>query len=134
MQSYWPTVLSDPNSTEGARNHARWYTDATKIIISRTLSSDPANKVIVISDNIAEQINQIKQQPGKNIWMIGSAQSTWEFMRLGLIDEYRLNINPVVLGSGKALFEGVSGLNMNLVETRHFKCGVAGLRYETVRS
>lgn len=134
MQSYWPTVLDNPaSSSEPEKNHARWYRDATKLVITRTLSSDPANNMIALGDNLAEQINAYKQKPGKNIWLLGSPNAAQEFMRLNLIDEYRLNVNPVVLGKGKRLFEGVSGLNITLVESRLFKCGVAGLRYEAVR-
>ncbi len=134
MQSYWPTVLSDPSSDEGAMNHARWYENATKLVISRTLENDEANKTIVISDNIAEEMTKIKQQPGKDIWLIGSPTTAQEFMRLGLIDEYRININPLVLGSGKLLFEDVGDLKLNLLEAKTLMGGVVVLRYEPVKS
>jgi dihydrofolate reductase len=132
MQGYWPTLLSDPDSPEVA--HARWYDNATKIVISRTLENDEALKRHVIGENIAEEINKIKQQPGKDIWLLGSPSTAQEFMRLDLIDEYRINVNPVVLGHGKRLFEGVADLKLNLLEAKPFKDGEIVLRYEPVRS
>ncbi|MEZ4671112.1 MAG: dihydrofolate reductase family protein [Anaerolineae bacterium] len=131
MQSYWPTVLTNPDTDPSGMAHARWYDEATKIVISRTLQSDPSLKRVVLSDNFTEEITRLKQQPGKDMWFLGSPGAAQTFMKLGLIDEYRLNVNPIVLGTGKPLFgELGKQLNLKLIEARHFKCGVAGLRYE----
>lgn len=75
MASYWLTVPANPDSTAPELEHARWLDNATKIVVSRTLDdidwNDTTNTVL-IKDNIAEQINAIKQQPGKDIWFLGS--------------------------------------------------------------
>ena len=131
MQSYWPTVLSNPASSESEKNHARWYENATKIIVSRTLESDETVKRVVIGDNIAAEMAKIKQQPGKDLWLIGSPIVAQIFMQHDLIDEYWLNINPVILGSGKPLFGSLKDkLGLKLISSRTFAGGVVALRYE----
>ncbi len=131
MESYWPSVLDNPASTGYDLDHARWFDSATKIVVSKTLTSAQLKNTILIHDHIAEQITKLKQQPGKDMWMLGSPRLAQEFMRLGLIDEYRINVNPVVLGVGMPLFANLDKpLNLNLIEARTFRCGVVGLRYE----
>jgi dihydrofolate reductase len=91
--------------------HARRLEDATKIVVSRTLDRVEwayAQNAVLIKDNIAEEINKIKRQLGKDIWFLGSTMLAQTFMELDLIDEYRLNINPTVLGRSKPLFAGVT--------------------------
>lgn len=135
MDGYWPSVLSNPASTGGELNHARWYDAATKIVISRTLSSDLSTKRVVIGDHIGEEIRRVKQQPGKDMWLLGSPSVAQSFMRLGLIDEYRINVNPVVLGAGKPLFGGLEKpINLKLLEARTIQGGVVALRYEPERA
>lgn len=137
MASYWLTVPGNPDSTPAELEHARWLDKATKIVFSRTLEriewNDTTNTVL-IKDNVAEEINKLKQQPGKDIWFLGSPVLAQTFMQLDLIDEYRLNINPIVLGNGKALFAGVSRqFPLKLLESKTFKSGVVSLRYEPDR-
>ncbi len=135
MESYWPRVLSDPSSTQPERNHAEWLDSATKIVISRTLNHSDWKKTIFIGENIAEEITKLKQQPGKNMWLLGSPSVAQTFMRLGLIDEYRLNVNPVILGSGLPLFGNLDNpINLKLLESKTITGGIAALRYEPVKS
>lgn len=137
MASYWLTVPGNPDSSAPALEHARWLDNATKIVVSRTLDRvdwGDAQNTVLIKDNIAEQINAIKQQPGKDIWFLGSTNLAQTFMQLDLIDEYRFNINPTVLGKGKALFEDVTrNFPLKLLEAKTFNSGVVALRYEPVR-
>ena len=137
MASYWLTVPGNPGSTAGELEHARFLENATKIVVSRTLDRiewNNAQNTVLIKDNIAEEINKIKQQPGKDIWFLGSTMLAQTFMQLDLIDEYRFNINPTVLGKGKPLFAGVTRkIPLKLLEARAFKSGVTALRYEPDR-
>jgi dihydrofolate reductase len=137
MAGYWLTVPGNPGSTEPERNHAAWLDDATKIVVSRTLERvdwGAATNTVLIKDNIAEQINAIKQQPGKDIWFLGSTNLMQTFMQLDLIDEYRFNINPTVMGKGKPLFANVTrNIPLKLLESNTLKSGVVTLRYEPVR-
>ena len=107
MASYWLTVPGNPDSTAAQLEHARWLDRATQIVVSRTLDHidwNDAQNTVLIRDHIAEAINSIKQQPSKDIWFLGSPTLAQTFMQLDLIDEYRLNINPTILGHGKLFF------------------------------
>ncbi len=137
MASYWLTIPGNPDSTPAELEHARWLDNATKIVVSGTLERIEWNNTpntVLIKENIAEEINKIKQQPGKDIWFLGSTMLAQTFMQLDLIDEYRININPVVLGHGKPLFAGVTRqFPLKLLGTKTFKSGVVSLRYEPDR-
>ncbi|HEX2913147.1 MAG TPA: dihydrofolate reductase family protein [Chloroflexia bacterium] len=137
MASYWLTVPDNPESTPAELGHVRYLENATKIVVSRTLERvewNNAQNTVLIKDNIAEEINKIKQQPGKDIWFLGSTKLFQTFIQLNLIDEYRFNINPTVLGNGKSPFDGVTRkFNLKLLESKTFKSGVVSLRYEPVR-
>jgi dihydrofolate reductase len=137
MAGYWLTVPGNPGSSPAELEHARWLDNATKIVVSRTLDRiewNNATNTVLIKDNIAEQINKIKQQPGKDIWFLGSTMLAQTFMQLDLIDEYRININPTVLGNGKPLFANVTRhISLNLLEAKTFKSGVVAMRYEPIR-
>jgi dihydrofolate reductase len=137
MESYWPSVLTNPSSAGGDLAHAQWLDRATKIVFSRSLQSVEWKNTVLIHDNIKEEMTKIKQQPGKNLWLIGSPSIGQAFMQHGLIDEYWINVNPVVLGSGKPLFAGMNKtLNLKLLESRTFGggIGVTALRYATERT
>lgn len=133
MAGYWLTVPGNPASTAPELEHARWLDNTTKIVVSRTLEriewhNNP--NTLLIKDNIAEAINKIKHQPGKDIWFLGSVNLMQTFMQLNLIDEYRININPTMLGAGKPLFSGLEQKrDLKLIESKQFASGVIALRY-----
>ena len=131
MASYWPTAGEQPGASKHDVNHSRWINAATKLVFSRTLdSSDWANTTFV-KDDIAGTIGRLRQEPGKDLVLIGSASVARQFIRLGLVDDFWINVNPVVLGGGMPLFppEGARS-NLRLVESTVFGSGVAGLHYE----
>ena len=72
MAGYWPAVLNDPDESEHSKAHARWVDKTTKIVFSKTMKKAEWNNTIVINDNIAEEINKLKQQPGKDLVIFGS--------------------------------------------------------------
>jgi dihydrofolate reductase len=134
MAGYWLTVPTNPESTEAEREHARWLDSVTKVVVSTTLESaawGSAGKTLLIRDNLAQAITQLRQLPGKNMWVLGSPVLMQSMMTLDLIDEYRININPCVLGRGKKLFTDAAARHMplKLAETRRFASGVVGLVY-----
>ncbi len=137
MASYWLTIPGNPESTPAELEHARFLEGATKIVVSRTLDHvdwNGATNTVLIKDNIADQINAIKRQPGKDIWFLGSVALFQTFAQLDLIDEYRIQINPTTLGEGKPLFTGVTRkMPLKLLESRAFPSGVVALRYEPNR-
>src|SRR5206468_735961 len=93
MQSYWPTVLTDLEASPRDREHARWVENISKIVFSKTLSRTEWKNSRLVKDQIAEEIESLKQQPGLDLMIFGSPGLTHTFMRLGLIDEYRLFLN-----------------------------------------
>src|SRR5258708_2845898 len=100
MAGYWLTVPGNPASTPAELEHAHFLENATKIVVSRTLDRidwNGAQNTVLIKDNIAEEINKIKQQPGKDIWFLGSTMLARPFMQLHLIHQYRLDIHPTHL-------------------------------------
>ncbi|WP_163853550.1 dihydrofolate reductase family protein [Paenibacillus elgii] len=100
-----------------------------KYVFSRTQKGTD-NKAVFINDNILEEVNKIKNKPGKDIWLYGGASLITTFINLGLVDEFRLSVHPVVLGEGKPLFVDIKQrLNLKMVNTRTFSSGVVQLIY-----
>lgn len=90
--------------------------------------------VTIISNDIAERVAAIKQQPGKDIWLYGGASIIKTFIDLNLIDYYRIALHPVALGGGKPLFENLSRrVELKLIETKTFSSGVVQLVYRAVK-
>jgi dihydrofolate reductase len=105
-----------------------------KIVFSRTLEKVEWNARLV-KDNVAEEITKLMQQPGKDLVLFAGADMLLTLRQLGLIDEYRVMVNPVVIGSGTPLFKGITdNLKLKLLKTRTFKSGVIGLHYEPERN
>jgi dihydrofolate reductase len=129
MADYWPTADTDPSAPEYVVEFARIWRDMPKVVFSRTLEKVDWNSRLV-RDNIAEEVTKLKAQPGKDM-DVGGPTLASTFMRLGLIDEYRLVVHPVVLGGGTPFFPALdSAISLRLVETRTFASGVAYLRYQ----
>jgi dihydrofolate reductase len=100
-----------------------------KYVASRTLTEMEWNASL-IKDNIAEEVARLKQQSGQNLLIYGSGDFVQTLMQHNLIDEYRLLVYPVVLGSGQRLFKDGSQATLSLVETRAFSSGVVALIYQ----
>jgi len=126
MASYWPTpqaIKDDPVVAQGMNN-------ADKIVFSRTLEKAEWHNTRLVKNNIEEEIMKMKKQPGKDLVILGSGSIVSQFAQRGLIDEYQLMVNPVVLGSGKSMFQGIKDrLNLKLLRTRTFRSGNVLLCY-----
>lgn len=100
-----------------------------KYVFSKTLTKAD-KKVKLIHDNISEEVNKIKKEPGKDIWLYGGASLVNTFINLGLVDEYRLSVHPVILGAGKPLFVDIrQRLWLKIVSIKRFSSGVVQLCY-----
>jgi dihydrofolate reductase len=131
MQQYWTSVPSNPSATQHDIEHAQWIDKTTKIVFSKTLEEAEWNNSRLVKENIAEEIANLKQQPGKDMIILGSPKFAHSLMQLGLIDEYRINVNPVVLGGGLPLFKDIKDrINLKLLEAKTFNSGVVGLVYQ----
>ncbi|MPS72656.1 MAG: dihydrofolate reductase [Chryseobacterium sp.] len=132
MESYWPTAADKPNASKHDVEHSRWYKGVNKIVLSRTIESQDSNKTTIINDNLADRINEIKQQEGKDILIFGSPSATHSLIQQNLIDGYWLFVNPVVLGEGIPLFVDIKEkINLKLLSTQQFTNGVTELNYIT---
>jgi dihydrofolate reductase len=131
MENYWPGVLAKPDSNKSQFSYAQWVDQALKVVVSTTLPDVSWNNTTLIKSNVVEEISRIKKQEEKDLLLIGSAGLTHSLLATGLIDEYRINVNPVVLGNGIPLFKNISNrTNLKLKEAKHFNSGVVGLHYE----
>ncbi|EFM11782.1 bifunctional deaminase-reductase domain protein [Paenibacillus curdlanolyticus YK9] len=134
MHSYWPSVPSDPAASHHERDHAEWIEKTAKIVFSTTLEKVEWNNSRLVKENIEEEIKHLKQQSGKDIVILGSPRLAHYLMQLDLIDEYKMTVSPVLLGSGLPLFQGLKEkINLKLIENKTFDSGAIGLVYQTVR-
>lgn len=134
MDSYWPTAADGPNPSKHDIEHSAWYNKAEKVVLSKTMKGQQKNKTTFISENVADEITKLKQQPGANILMFGSPTAGHALMKHNLIDEYWLFVNPVLLGQGISLFGDIKErIALKLADTKTFSCGVAGLNYVVER-
>ena len=116
---------SDPGEQEmWAAIHSK-----KKYVFSRKQKGTDA-KAVFINDHIFEEVTNIKNQPGKDIWLYGGASLISSFIQAGLVDEFRLSVHPVVLGEGRPLFADIrQRLNLKLVRANTYKSGVIQLVY-----
>lgn len=130
MASYWPTesARTDDPIVAGLMN------SLPKIVFSKTLDKVEWNNSRLVRDHIAEEITELKSQPGKDLAIFGSSNLCVSLIQIGLIDEFRIMVNPVVLGRGNTLFYGLKDkLNLKLEKTRTFRNGNVLLYYQTDR-
>ena len=134
MQRYWPTAADQPNASKHDKEHSAWYSKVSKIVLSKTMSETGLDNTTVVSDQLAEKINELKNQNGRDILIFGSPRASHSLLGLGLIDEFWLFINPILLGQGMPLFKNVAETTqLKLVTSKTFSCGVIALHYEKVR-
>ncbi len=130
MESYWPTAAQNPGASKHDIEHAEWTNRVPKIVFSKTMKTTSWQGTRIVSENISEEIIKMKQQPGKDMLMIGSPSTANLLTQLGLIDEYRLFQNPVVLGKGIPLFKDIKNkINLKLSFSKTFESGVIELHY-----
>ena len=129
-EKYWPAAANNPQSTESDRRFSRFAVEAKKVVVSSTLDRVEWKNTTLIKDNIADEIQKLKQQPGKNLIVAGGATVAQTFAKLGLIDEYLIVVHPVILGKGKLLLKDLNfRQNLKLIGTRTFNSGAVELNY-----
>ena len=131
MVPYWPEVLKNPSETKADTEFARAFVSLNKIVFSRSLDGVEDRNTRIVRTNLRDEILKLKQEQGKNI-LVGGVDVASQLMELGLIDEYRFVVGPILAGAGRRLLEGVSlpeKLQLKLVESKTFKSGCVALRY-----
>lgn len=126
MAAYWTNAEGETAEQEVAK----LMNSIPKIVISKTLKSAEWNNTTIISENVSDEIQNLKEQDGKDIYVFGSANLSETFINDNLFDEYRIGIAPVILGSGRPLFrQGITSNNLSLVSIQQLLTGGLVLKY-----
>jgi dihydrofolate reductase len=130
IESYWPTAAEEPNPTKHTVEHSRWYKQAKKVVLSKTMEDKNISNTQVISNNLVEEIKKLKQRTEKEILLFGSPTAGHSLIAENLIDNYWLNINPIILGKGIPVFKDLkTTTNLSLITSKVFSSGVVCLYY-----
>lgn len=121
--------IPDTVNTEAEREIWNLTLSKKKYVFSTTLKT-AVSQTTIISGNVEEEVRKIKNQPGKDIWLYGGASLVTTFVNLGLVDEFRLAVHPIILGAGKPLFIDVrKRIGLELIDTKMFSSGLVLFRY-----
>ncbi|MFZ0303283.1 MAG: dihydrofolate reductase family protein [Terracidiphilus sp.] len=131
MVPYWPDVLNNPSATKADTGFARAFVSINKIVFSRSLDNVDDSNTRIVRGNLHDEILKLKQEQGKDI-LVGGVDIPSQLIELGLVDEFRFVVGPIVAGEGRRLLQGVSlpqKLQLKLVESKILKSGSVALRY-----
>ena len=131
MVPYWPDVAKNPSETRADIEFAQAFVSKDKVVFSQSLESAEDKNTTIVRTDLRDEIVKLKQEEGKDI-LTGGVSIPSRLIELGLVDEYRFVVHPIVLGDGRRLFEGIrlqEKLQLKLVESKIFKSGTVALRY-----
>jgi dihydrofolate reductase len=131
MVPYWPEIAKSHSETKADIEFAQAFVSKKKIVFSRSLASAEDENTRIVRTDLRDEISKLKQEPGKNI-LVGGVDIPSQLIELGLVDEYRFVVSPIIAGEGRRLLEGVNlpeKLQLKLVESKIFKSGCVALRY-----
>ena len=122
MVPYWPDIAKSDSEDKMDKDFAEAFVSKKKVVFSRSLASAEGDNTRIVRTNLRDEVLKLKQEPGKNI-LVGGVDIPSQLIALGLVDEFRFVVMPVLAGKGKRLFEGISleKLRLKLVESRVFK-------------
>jgi dihydrofolate reductase len=131
MVPFWPEVAKSQSMTKAENDFAQAFVRTNKVVFSRSLDSAEDTNTRIVRADLRDEILKLKQGQGKNI-LVGGVDIPSQLIELGLVDEYRFVVGPIIAGEGRRLLEGVSlqeRLQLKLVESTIFKSGCVALRY-----
>ena len=131
MVPFWPEVAKNQSMTKASNEFAQAFDSINKIVFSRSLDSAEDRNTRIVRTDLRDEILKLKQAQGKSI-LLGGVSIPSQLIELGLVDEYRFVVGPIVAGEGRRLLDGVSlreRLQLKLVESKIFKSGCVALRY-----
>lgn len=131
MVPFWPEVARSQSMTKASNEFARTFDSLAKIVFSRTLDKAEDKNTRIVRANLREEILKLKQERGKHI-LVGGVNVPSQLVELGLVDEYRFVVGPIVAGEGRRLFDEVrlpERLQLRLAESKTFRSGCVALRY-----
>jgi dihydrofolate reductase len=133
MVPYWPNIAKNPvGETRADVNYAQAFESVSKtVVFSKSLAGVEDKKTTVVRGSLKDEVLKLKAEPGRDI-LTGGVSLPAQLMELGLIDEYRVVVQPLIAGEGRQLFDGgkpPERLQLKLADTRAFKSGWTLLRY-----
>jgi dihydrofolate reductase len=131
MVPYWPDIAKSQSETKADIEFAQTFVSKKKIVFSRSLAGAEDENTRIVRTNLRDEILKLKQEPGRNI-LVGGVDIPSQLIELGLVDEYRFVVMPIIAGDGRRLMEGVSlpeKLQLKLVESKSFRSGCVALHY-----
>ena len=130
-EQYWGSVLTNPSAPANEIKYAQLAARSPHIVFSRTMTKANWKNTRIVHDHIKEEIIRLKQMPGKNIQIVGGAILASSMINFGLVDEYRILVNPIIIGDGKSLFRDLAESHkLNLVRITRFSTGVVAMYYQ----
>jgi len=131
MVPYWPEIAKNQSDTKASNEFARTFAAINKVVFSRTLDGVEDGNTRMVRGDLHHEILKLKQESGKSI-VVGGVDIASQLIELGLVDEYRFVVQPIVAGEGRRLLDRVSlreRLRLKLVESKILKSGSVALRY-----
>jgi dihydrofolate reductase len=131
MVPFWPEVAKSQSMSKASNEFASTFDSINKIVFSRSLQSVEDKKTRIVRSNLRDEILKLKQEEGKDI-LVGGVSIPSQLIELGLVDEFRFVVGPIIVGEGRRLLDDVSlpeSLQLKLVELKNFKSGSVALRY-----
>ena len=131
MVPYWPEIAKSQSDTKADIEFAQTFVSKKKIVFSRSLTSAEDKNTRIVRANLRDEILKLKQEPGKDI-LVGGVDIPSQLIELGLVDEYRFVVMPIIAGKGRRLLEDVNlpeKRQLKLVESKTLKSGCVALRY-----
>jgi len=131
MVPYWPDIAKNHSGTKAEIEFARTFDSSNKVVFSQSLDSAEGRNTRIVRTKLQDEILRLKEEPGRSI-LVGGVAIPSQLIELGLVDEYRFVIQPVIAGEGRRLLEGISlpeKLRLKLVDSKILKSGCVALRY-----
>jgi dihydrofolate reductase len=127
MSSFWPTPMAAQHEPVVAER----MNALPKVVFSRTMDKASWNNTMLVKGDLPSAVRKLKAESGAGMVILGSGSIVSQLAQEGLIDEFQVVVNPIVLGKGRTMFDGVKQkVNLDLLETRHFSSGKVFLRYQ----
>jgi dihydrofolate reductase len=134
FEQYWPTVPENPKSRPDLIKFAHWMADTPKVVFSKTLKEVNWKNSRLAKSDPAITVADMKREAGGDMVIFGGASLAAHFVKKNLIDEYRIKLEPILLGKGKSLYKDITErVKLKLIKSRAFDSGVAGLYYQVIK-
>ena len=134
FEQYWPSVPENPESPPELVDFAHWMADTPKVVFTNTLKEVKWKNSRIAQSDPSTTVRQLKEEAGGDMVIFGGAELAAHFTKNNLVDEFRIKLEPIILGKGKPLFKDIpQRVKLKLTKSKTFDSGVAGLYYEVIK-